>query len=413
MASLTVSFAYVIGHVPDAVLRITDSLAPSEDPFYTAPKNYESAAPGTILRIRSTPGNLRTVVANSSAAYNILYRTTDSRYNASWAVTTLFVPSSPDLRSPALLSYQIAYDTADLDASPSYALYNNPPTNVALALGNGWWVNVPDYEGPLASFSAGVQSGHATLDSVRAVLSSGFGLPSNAAYAMWRYSGGSIASEWAAELQVQYTPELNFSGVALGGLVPNATSTLNTVTGTVGAGLIPAGILGILIQYPEVQDYVLSQLKPTGPYNATTFLSSRNMSLYQALKTFAGQNIWDYFINGSAILNEAITQKMINNDLFMGYHGVPQMPIFVYKAIADEFSPIADTDALVSKYCAVGANTLYHRNTVGEHITEAANEDGNALMFLSSVFTGTWAQSDFSQGCTLLNVTVNVTSSSI
>jgi hypothetical protein len=40
----------------------------------------------------------------------------------------------------------------------------------------------------------------------------------------------------------------------------------------------------------------------------------------------------------------------------MGYHGVPSMPVFVYKAIQDEFSPVADTDTLVERYCGVGAN---------------------------------------------------------
>lgn len=39
-----------------------------------------------------------------------------------------------------------------------------------------------------------------TVDSVRAVLSSGFGLASDARLALWGYSGGSLASEWAAEV---------------------------------------------------------------------------------------------------------------------------------------------------------------------------------------------------------------------
>jgi Secretory lipase len=73
---------------------------------------------------------------------------------------------------------------------------------------------VPDYEGPLASFGLGVQAGHATLDSVRAVLSLECSCKPDAPYAMWGYSGRSIASEFAAELQVQYAPELNFSGVS-------------------------------------------------------------------------------------------------------------------------------------------------------------------------------------------------------
>lgn len=130
-----------------------------------------------------------------------------------------------------LLSYQIPYDSADVDASPSYSLYSSPPPDIAAALGFGWYVNVPDFEGPLASFTAGVESGHATLDSVRAVLSSDYGLTDGARYAMWGYSGGALATEWAAELQVQYAPELNFSGVALGGLTPNISSVLESVTG--------------------------------------------------------------------------------------------------------------------------------------------------------------------------------------
>jgi hypothetical protein len=136
------------------------------------------------------------VIQNCSAAYNILYRTTDSQYQPAWAVTTLFVPlSQPNTTSiasnstspgGALLSYQIPYDSADVNSSPSYALYAGGQPDIAGALGRGWFVSVPDYEGPLASFTAGVQSGHATLDSVRAVLSSGFGLSATARYAMWR-----------------------------------------------------------------------------------------------------------------------------------------------------------------------------------------------------------------------------------
>jgi hypothetical protein len=48
---------------------------------------------------------------------------------------------------------------------------------------------------------------------------------------MWGYSGGSLATEWAAELQPTYAPELNFAGAALGGLVPNITSVLKTING--------------------------------------------------------------------------------------------------------------------------------------------------------------------------------------
>ena len=249
-------------------------LPPSQDPFYTAPLDYASAAPGAILRVRATPGNLTSVIANSSSAYNILYRTTDSHYKPSWAVTTLFIPLSTSNETSytwngtrsgtALLSYQYPYDSPDVDASPSYALYSDPYTDVEAALGRGWYVNVPDYEGPLAAFGAGVQAGHATLDSVRAVLSSDLGPTPSTRYAMWGYSGGSIASEWAAELQVQYAPELNFSGAVLGGLVPNGSTVFAAVNRQYFAGLIPLATLGFTRQFPEAYKFLVSKLKSTG-----------------------------------------------------------------------------------------------------------------------------------------------------
>lgn len=113
--------------------------------------------------------------------------------------------------------------------------------DISTGLSNGWFVNFPDYEGPLASFTAGVQSGHATIDSIRASFNARqtSGLCENATYAMWGYSGGALASEWAAELQVQYAPEMNFGGAALGGLTPNVTSVFFSINKSVGAGLAP------------------------------------------------------------------------------------------------------------------------------------------------------------------------------
>jgi hypothetical protein len=84
---------------------------PSKDPFYTAPRGYEHAAPGAVLRVRSAPG-LAKVIANCSAAYNLLYRTTDSNYKPTWAVTTLYVPETNATsfggKGAALLSHQVA-----------------------------------------------------------------------------------------------------------------------------------------------------------------------------------------------------------------------------------------------------------------------------------------------------------------
>ncbi|KAB5545811.1 lipase 1 [Coniochaeta sp. 2T2.1] len=386
-------------------------LPPSKDPWYTAPDGFELKPPGAVLRIRSAPGNLTSISGNCSATYNVLYRTTDSQYNPTWAVTTVFVPV---IRKAALLSYQIPYDSADVNESPSYAMYSGVPLDVNQSLSKGWFVNVPDYEGPLASFTAGVMSGHATLDSVRATLSlkDSFLLPNETLSALWGYSGGALASEWALELAVQYAPELNISGAALGGLTPNITSVLQTINRSYAAGLAVSAILGITSQFPPVFEYVTSRLKPSGPDNATTFLAAMNMSLAEAGGAFAFKDISKFFINGfDDLLNNSATRKIILSDGLMGWHGVPASPLFVYKSVGDLISPINDTDKLVSKYCEVGVNILYERNNVGGHSAEATNGRPAAVAWLDAVLNGTYAELYATEGCRTENVSVNITSS--
>ncbi|KAF2103034.1 lipase [Rhizodiscina lignyota] len=396
-------------------------LPPSKDPFYTAPRHFQAASPGNALRFRVAPGNLSSILANCSAAYNILYRTTDAANKPSWAVTTLLAPKTAIADSThgsrnsgrALVSYQIPYDSAFVDASPSFLMYdplqNTTLLDITAALGRGWFVNVPDYEGPLAAFGLGLQEGHATLDSVRAVLEVikkvPLGLRPDTKYAIWGYSGGSIASEWAAELQSSYAPELRFAGVIAGGLVARFESTLKLVSsGSAFAGLVPSALLGLTAEFPHARQDLVSRLKKTGPYNATTFLDTLHMSFEQTIVTFLMQNISNYFVNGAADVFSPDILDLLNSQGVMGEHGVPRMPLFFYKAIADEVAPTPDTDALVDKYCRLGANILYERNKIGDHETELQNGHTRSLNWLSDIFGD--GNSHNAHGCTVLNVSV-------
>ncbi|KAH8892596.1 lipase 1 [Thozetella sp. PMI_491] len=379
---------------------------PTEDPWYTPPTGYENEAPGTILRVRETLGNLSSRAVNCAGAYNILYRTTDSFYKPSWAVTTLFIPSTP---VQALLSYQIPYDSAYANDAPSYTMNHGPlPPDIASSLTKGWFINVPDYEGLLVSFTAGVMSGHATLDSIRAALSESrkYGLNSSARYAMWGYSGGALASEWAAELQVGYAPELNFAGAALGGLTPNITNVLLTTNSGYGSYLIPPGFLGLTSQVPEARAALVSQLHTSGPYNATTFLSSLNMTSSENVITFGGRDISLYFDGGFGPVLDLLASTVINRDGLMGYHGVPQMPIYAYKAVADLISPIADTDTLLGGFCDLGVNILYERNHIGGHAADSQNGAPAAAAWLTAVLDGTYSSKYSPVGCTFRDISV-------
>lgn len=138
-----------------------------------------------------SPGSLASVLS----PYNILYRTTDSHCQPFWAVTTLFAPKQTN--ASALLSYQVPYNSADVDGSVGFLLYaaTTPGNELLLsdiqtALGNGWFVNVPDYNDPLTSFGCGALQGMATLGSLRAVLNAGIGLSTAANIALWGYADG-------------------------------------------------------------------------------------------------------------------------------------------------------------------------------------------------------------------------------
>ncbi|KAI0100621.1 secretory lipase-domain-containing protein [Nemania sp. FL0031] len=410
---------------------LNKAVPPSQDPWYTAPPDFESASPGTILRIRPDPSNITEIVA-ASAAYNILYRSTDTRYRPSWAVTTFLVPKDPlETRSssdgdvgdgkPALLSFQIPYNSASVDSSPSYLLATNFGLNslgvvplssyASEALSRGWYVVVPDFEGPTASFGAGPQEGHAVLDGIRAALSSDelHDNRENTRYAMWGYSGGAIASTFAAELQASYASELSFAGAAVGGIVPDLTEVFRKPISNVSAA-IPAGLLGVTAQYPSAREFLISQLKTSGPYNATGFLKALNFTAVQSQEYYGLQNISEYFVNGlEALYNAPELIRVFGDNEFEGYHGIPQMPLFVYKAIHDDSNGIASSDDLISHYCKVGVNILYHRNTIGGHSDEFINGVPRAFEFLSAVLDGTYANKYNTTGCTWVDVTVNVT----
>ena len=390
-------------------------LPPSRDPFYTAPERFEYASPGEVLRVRVAPGNLTTLVANVSQAYHILYRTTDSHYHASWAVTTLFLPMS-NRTSDALLSYQIPYNSPNVDESPSWAYYaGSNPWNAAQfedvewALGKGWYVNVPDFEGPLAAFIAGPQEGHATLDSIRAVKSLSLGLAPDARVALWGYSGGSLASEFAAEMQIQYAPELQLSGLALGGLVDNATDAIDDVNGAPLAGLIPLGLLGLTAQFPEVRAFIVDQLIDAGPYNKTTFLSSLHLTVTEIFAIFANQTVWNYFRDGRDIVYNPLLSHLLHTESSLGSHGIPEAPLFIYKAIRDQTNSIENTDDFVQRYCRYGANIWYQRNTVGEHLSEVVNGRPRAKQFLQDVLGGVYEH----EGCTVEDVTIDLLSTEL
>jgi hypothetical protein len=401
----------------DASAVVKDKgIPPSKDPWYTGPQGWQTKQPGDVLRIRGVP-ILTEIVANSSAAYHVLYRSTDSKNDPSWAVTTLFIPESID-RAPsgkaALLSYQFAYNTANLDSAPSFALSgvmakSEPTLGIKSStslidemMAFGWIVNTPDQWGPTSAFGASVQGGHATLDALKAVQYL-LNLKENPGYntAIWGYSGGSIATFAAAELHQDYAPEVKIEGAVLGGLVDNISGDFNLINKSPIAGTVIAFLLGVTSQYPEARKYLESRLVPA---TKAEFMSVLDLELTQAVAHFSGHDICPYFENGLQDLKVPQLQELFDKQAKLGHRGIPTMPMFVYKAIKDQFCPIAWTDATVQKLCDAGAEITFDRNEVGNHVTEIENGKQRVFGFLGAIFEEGYGSAE---RCNVLDVSVD------
>ncbi|ORX96961.1 secretory lipase-domain-containing protein, partial [Clohesyomyces aquaticus] len=339
-------------------------IPPSKDPWYMCPpSDWESQKPGTILKHRMTPGKIvlryQGIEFQPPKAYNILYRTTDSNHKPSWAASTVIFPANDDSSKPisAIMSYQHPYDSADVDQSPSYSIYTNALLQQALIgyILKGWVVNIPDYEGPKAAFGAGAQSGHATLDSVRAILGATQiirNLNRDTKYAMYGYSGGSFATEWAAELQTQYAPELKFSGAGIGGAFPNIANTIQKLSNNEAlSGHLRNAIVGIGNENLYAQTVAMSILNKSSWSEVNKTVLDPSSMPFTQLQSFVGQ-----------VLQSPAISNILKRDGMMGYHGVPQMPLLVHRHDADQLSDTADTTKLVDEFCSVGANIYYHIN---------------------------------------------------
>ncbi|CAK7242434.1 MAG: hypothetical protein STHCBS139747_003927 [Sporothrix thermara] len=377
---------------------------PSSDSFYSVPDNIGSYAPGAIIDHRSPPSVIAAFGLDPlhlDATYQISYRTSDNFGNATSTVLTVLVPANAD--KSKVLSYQVAEDAASIVCAPSYALQFTASTGgllgtlitqaelllIEAALFQGWVVVIPDHEGPDGAFLANRMSGHATLDGIRAALASTSitGIPSTARVGMWGYSGGSMASNWAAVLQPTYAPELADSliGAAIGGTVPDISTVIDTINQSPFAGLIASGITGLANVYPLIANVVDTQVKPQ--YQAR-FDAVRSQCFVPDVLDFLLADVKGMVSDESIWTRPDIVEVLNYNSLTYASAPAAGFPLYVYKSVLDEVSPIADTDNLVNAYCAAGVSVEYTRDLVSEHGALAAIGAPKALAWLIDRFDG-------------------------
>lgn len=375
---------------------------PSDDPFYQPPAGFESEEPGTILRQRSISVAFLGLIPDPVEAYQLLYRTTAINGSAIATVTTIFRPTNP--KTDRFVSFATAYDSSASICDPSYNYQLGAAQTDLISSAEqlllqsylllGYIVASPDYEGPDAAFGPGRLAGIGILDNMRAVSNfDALGLSSAAPMIVGTgYSGGAIATGWAASLQPSYAPELDIKGWAQGGTPANLTGTLEYINDTPFSGFIPPAIAGL--SSPSAYG---AQLNPL----LNSILTSKGQSIVEKSQTtcavedllnFADQSVFSTSIQslGDGLLYDATIQSVLKQcTMGVTKNETPTAPVFVYHASQDEIIPYADASTMVDSWCNYGANVKFTTFANGGHATTEVIGLPDTINFVESAFAGT------------------------
>jgi hypothetical protein len=350
---------------------------PTSDPFYSYPAGALTAArPGQVLRSRPA-----TLVFEGHAlpvtTTQLLYRTVGARGQPTATVTTVIHPVGSLLRR--IVSWQMFYDALGSECDPSYTLQGGNPSYgdaneeealFAPYLASGDTVVVSDYEGEDLEWGAGREAGWDTLDGIRAAEAFLGDPAATTPVAMVGYSGGAIATEWAAELAPSYAPELDLVGAAAGGVPVDYAHNLAYINGSPSwSGVIPAIMVGLSRAYDiDLAPYlsargeeIVSQVQGgcinsfTGAYPGLT-LASLVQPQYADL------------------LAQPVFARVVDS-LIMSTGGTPRQPLLLAVGDADGTGDgvmvAADVEALAHTYCDRGVDVDFAQFDGLDH-TEAA-----------------------------------------
>ncbi|MGB3770593.1 MAG: lipase family protein [Rhodococcus sp. (in: high G+C Gram-positive bacteria)] len=350
---------------------------PERDPFYTAPDGFESAPSGSLLRTRPVRIGVFGRIRQRVQAWQLLYRTEDLQRVPRVTVTTVLLPAGalPDASRP-LLSYQCAIDAVSGRSFPSYALRLGSRARgtvpqyefllVLHALRQGWAVSIPDHEGARGRWGAPLEPGYCTLDAVRAAVSfEELGLSTSTPVALWGYSGGGLASSWAAEAVDDYAPELDVVGAVLGSPVGDPASAFFRLNATPYAALPTLVIEGLRRTYVELDEVLQEHLTEDG---LALLASTGKMTTMQAIVALRGFDLDRYSTVPIADLMALPEMVTIFEEIQPG-RVAPRFPLLVVQATHDQIIAVDDVDGQVDRYRDHGAHVTYIRDRSSEHVT--------------------------------------------
>ncbi len=387
-------------------------LTPEQDPFYTYQGTAPLAdiAPGTVLKTRTFayhiagfPVPIKTV--------QLLYRSTGQIGQPTVNVTSVLEPPLR-LGAPKVVAYQSFYDSLNPDDEPSYAISggltlggiipNIEAILIVPELLKGDAVVVADTEGEAADFAVGPEYGMNTLDSLRAALASpATALAHTTRIGLLGYSGGAIATEWAAELAPTYAPDVNrlLVGAAFGGVLVDPAHNLLYVNGSsIWSGITPMAFIGI------ARAFHISLTQYESAYGLQLGNALQNASFLQVLGEYPGLT-WTELAQPQYTTPASVPiYVQVVNQLIMGTQGTPTVPLFIAQGAHGELEGTSgnqpgigegdgvmiagDVRSLALEYCDRGDNVQYDQFNNLSHVGTALVWIVDALPWLDNRFAG-------------------------
>ena len=389
------------------------ALAPEQDPFYGyegKKSTLKHAAPGTVFKTRTVSAHVEGIELPVKAV-QLLYRSTSELGKPTVNVTSVLLPLLK-LGTPTAFSYQSFYDSLNTEDDPSYAISGGVSTGgqipqaesglIAPLLLAGATVVVPDTEGEEADFAAGPVYGYNTLDSLRAALSSpATGLSSSTKIAMAGYSGGAIATGWAAQEAPTYAPDINANlvGASMGGVLVDPIHNLKYVEGSSSwASIIPMSLDGL------ARAFHLDLAPYLSAYGKELLAADEHSSITNRQEV-PGLT-WAQLVKPEYATPESIKVFVKTaNKLIMGHDGSPTVPLLIGQGNGgEEFEGTpgnkpgigpgdgvmiaGDVRSLARQYCGEGVPVHYAEYQHLGHIEGAGPWLAETLPWLVERFAG-------------------------
>lgn len=403
--------------VPEGPSVRAAAAAPLDDPFfdYTGSTPLRDVPAGTVLKKRTVPYSIQGLDLPLKAV-QLLYRTTNQVGRAVVNVTTVVRPVVPLSASAKVVSYQSFYDSLDPADQPSAVIAGGSGLGAGIVnietllfaplLLAGYTINIPDTEGQSADFAAGPEYGVNTLDSLRAISgSAATGVGTKAPIGLIGYSGGAIASEWAAELAASYTPRLaaRIVGTAIGGVLVHPGHNLHYIDGSsTWAGVIPMALVGIARSFHiDLSPYL-------NAHGKEVMAGMRRATISEVLGAYPGLTWADLAKPRYAVPEQVPLFVHVANQLIMSTGGTPSAPMFIGQGTGGELEGTpgdkegigpgdgvmiaGDVRTLARRYCARGVVVHYEEYALS-HFTSVAQWLPASYAWLLARFGGSPAPS--------------------